>query len=325
MSSRESNDASSSPTKEAPSIPAVAKAWLSIYHAIPKLYVPNTSLDVSFALFSALMLSCVRFLAELVLVQAYGWPTSGGSLVNGATATKEAAGNLAAICHSTLLCVGLVVAFASQKCDPVSKRADHPQWWQDFYDALLQFCTGYMIYDAVINIVLLRWEPQKHLLPVFNDDDKLFLVHHMMTSFYMTSARLVGAGHMSAMVCMLVGEVTNPLHNLYMMGEVAMKQDCCNGPAAQNRHAVISVAFAAMYNFVRAVVSPLTMAVVTYRLLLTPRGRANIPLPINIIWNLMIWAVIFGSTSWIVKCHGILSDFYTTTFIGGNNAGEVEL
>lgn len=319
--------AASSQAQQEAQIPTVAKAWLSIYHAIPKLHVPYGDLDFSFALFSALMLSCVRFLAEYVLIQSFGWPTAEeGSLLNGTTATKEAAACCASICHSSLLCVGLIVAFATQRCDPISKRTDHPQWWQDFADALLQFCTGYMVYDAVINIVLLRWDPQTHMLPIFNDDDKLFLVHHVMTSFYMTSARAVGAGHMSAMMCMLLGEMTNPLHNLYMLGEVAMTQECCNGQAAQRRHAIISVAFAAMYNLFRAVFSPTAMVFVTYRLLLTKRGRTNVPLPLNIVWNLMIWAVIFGSFSWMVKCQGILNDFYMTTFSGANvSSKESEL
>lgn len=308
------------------SVPSVAKTWLLIYHAIPKMYVPYTSLEISFALVSAAMLACIRYFAEFVLVQSFGWPTAGDGLINGATPTKEAAASCASICHSTILCIGLIVAFATQKCDPASKRTDHPLWWQDFVDALLQFCTGYMIYDAIINIVWLRWDPQTQLLPILNDDDKLFLVHHMMTSFYMTSSRVIGAGHMSAMVCMLLGEVTNPLHNLYMMGEVAMKQECCNGPTAQYIHTIISVAFAAMYYVARAILSPITMIIVSCCLLVTKRGRANIPLIINILWNLMIWAVIFGSSSWITRCEGILSDFFKSTFGGNNNlAKESEL
>jgi hypothetical protein len=308
-------------TKEQPPIPIVAKTWLFIYYAIPKLHVPTTNLNISFALFSALFLTSVRYLAEYVLIQSFGWPTITTTtttslptfFINGSTATKEAAGSCAAICHSSILCLGLLVAFATQKCDPVSKRMDHPQWWQDYSDALLQFCTGYMIYDAIINILLLRWDPQTQLLPLLNDDDKLFLVHHMMTSFYMTSSRLVGAGHMSAMVCMLVGEATNPLHNLYMMGEVAMTQECCNGPTTQSIHAYVSVAFAATYYVARAIVSPITMTIVSYCLIGTKRGRTNIPLIINIVWNILIWAVIFGSYSWIIKCQGILVDFLATT------------
>jgi len=283
--------------------PLVARSWVSLKRAIPNVNFPFTNLDVSFALASALLLASIRYMSEyIILVNFFGWP-------RGDTLTKEAAASCASICHSTTLCVGLIVAFLTQKYDPAGRMDQAPKWWQDFVDALLQFCTGYMIYDAIINIFWLRWDPATSLLPVLGEDDKLFLGHHIMTSLYMTSSRVVQAGHMSAMICMLLGELTNPLHNMFMLGEVAMKLDCCNGPSAQQIHSLVSVAFAAMYNLFRAIIAPIMLVYVTYCLLFTKKGRTNVPLPLNILWNLMIWAVVFGSGSWIVKCHGILLDF----------------
>jgi hypothetical protein len=212
-----------------------------------------------------------------------------------------------------------MVAFATQTCQPAARMGEAPLWWQKFADSLLQFCTGYMVYDALVNILYLRYDPSLHSI-VLNDDDKLFLVHHIMTSTYMTSARIIQAGHMSAMICMLLGELTNPLHNLYMMGEVAMKLDCCNGLTAQRFHAAISIAFAAMYNLFRAVLAPPVFAWVSYCLIVSKQGRTNIPLSLNLLWNFMIWAVVFGSSSWIVKCHGILVDF-----MQGSSSNQNEL
>jgi hypothetical protein len=266
---------------------------------------------------SAMFLTSIRFLAEYMLVTTFGWP-------EGDTLTKEAAASCGSICHSTLLCIGLIVAFQTQpRFDPAARMDEFPQWWQRFADALLQFCTGYMVYDALINIMFLRWDRQQPwALPVLNEDDKLFLVHHIMTSTYMTSSRVIGAGHISAMICMLLGELTNPLHNLFLMGEVAMKLECCNGPLARKSHAIISVAFAAMYSLFRAILAPPTFAVVSYCLILTTRGRNNIPIVINLLWNLMIWAVVFGSFSWIQKCNGILLDFISTQI--GTEKGAIE-
>jgi hypothetical protein len=170
-----------------------------------------------------------------------------------------------------------------------------------------------MVYDATINILWLRTDissSSESFIPQLNDDDILFLGHHIMTSLYMTSSRVVQAGHMSAMTCMLLGELTNPLHNMFMLGEVAMKLDCCNGPNARFVHAFVSVAFAAMYNLFRVVLAPPILAHVTYCLIFTRNGRTNIPLALNLLWNFMIWAVVFGSTSWIIKCHKILMDYF---------------
>jgi hypothetical protein len=313
------NDNNDDKSASTTNIPWIARCWLAVYDRLPTVTIGG--LNVSMTLLAATCLASVRFLAEHVLVTYWGWPA-------GHTLTKEAAASCGSITHSTLLCMGLIVAFATQKCDPSARMDDAPLWWQRLAHALLQFCTGYMVYDAVVNILYLRWDPQQHhpwSLPVLNDDDRLFLIHHIMTSTYMTSARILQAGHMSAMVCMLLGELTNPLHNMYMMGEVAMQLDCCNGPAAQQWHSVISVVFAAMYSLFRAVLAPPVFAVVSYRLLFTQQGRSNIPLPLNLLWNFMIWAVVFGSGSWIQKCNGILWDFVsTTTYFYGNTAAAVE-
>jgi hypothetical protein len=181
-------------------------------------------------------------------------------------------------------------------------------WWKKFVDALLQFCTAYMLYDATINVLWLRWNPTLVKFD-FSPDDVLFLAHHIVTSFYMISARVIGAGHQSAMICMLLGELTNPFSNLYLIGELAMKLDCCNGPTAQQLHYITKISFAIMYNLFRVVIAPPFFAHTTYSLLLTKKGRTNVPLPLNIFWNILIWGVCFGSASWIIMCNQIILDY----------------
>ena len=139
----------------------------------------------------------------------------------------------------------------------------------------------------------------------------------MVTSVYMISARVIGAGYMSAMICMLLGEITNPLHNLYFFGEKALTLECCNGPFVQSFHSTVTIAFAAAYFLVRVIIAPPFFLLVTFVLLFTKRGRANIPLPLNVFWNLLIWGVCFGSGSWIQKCYNIVADFVA----GDSNSG----
>lgn len=290
------------------SMPAVANFYLKVYNALPTINVPFTKFNVSFSLLSAVFLTCIRFTAESVLVSKFGWP-------EGATPTMEASASCASVCHSTILCTGLIVAFLTQKYDVAAKIQDQgidKKWWPEFADALLQFCTGYMVYDTVINILWLRWNSELQTFE-FGIDDYLFLGHHMVTTTYMSSCRVIGAGYMSAMICMLLGEITNPLQNMYMIAEVAVKLDCCNGPLMQQFYSFITVAFAAAYFSVRVVIAPPFFAMITYVLLLTKRGRTNVPLGLNIFWNLLIWGVVFGSTSWIVKCYNILAEFAAGT------------
>mmetsp|Transcript_13200 Transcript_13200/g.15112 ORF Transcript_13200/g.15112 Transcript_13200/m.15112 type:complete len:351 (-) Transcript_13200:276-1328(-) len=297
-------------------IPFVAQCWITIYERIPEVNVPlftNNNFNISFTLLSVLFLTGCRLGAEYILVHFFGWPAN-------AIPTKEAAASCGSICHSMILCTGLIVAFTTQECDFVATidsqctTSKNNKWWKNFADALLQFCTGYMIYDTLINNLWIRWNPTVSLVTFeFTDDDILFLLHHFMTSFYMTSVRVLGAGYQSAMICMLLGELTNPLHNMYFIGEIASKTDCCYSVGAQRLHYGITVAFAAMYNLFRVLIAPPFFASVTYALLLTKRGRTNVPLPLNLFWNFLIWGVCFGSASWIVKCHQILKDFVATT------------
>jgi TLC domain len=297
-------------------VPFIARIWIRLYNMIPfRINLPFTKLDMSFVFVSSMFLATIRlYIAEPILINVFGWPDGGDD--DDKLPTMEAAASMTSICHSTLLCTGLIVAFQTQPYRPASSMTSAPEWWREFVDALLQFCTGYMLYDAIINILWLRLPDkvgsviidQKQIpLPALNDDDMLFLAHHMMTTLYMTSSRLIQAGHQSAMICMLLGELSNPLHNSYMIGEFALTVDCCNGPTTQFLHYWISVAFAIVYNTLRVVVGPIMCAHVSYTLIATKEGRTNIrPIILNVLWNIMIWGVIFGSSSWIIKCHGII-------------------
>ena len=280
-------------SKDSSKAPWVLQQWAWLYRAVPKVHFPFTDLDISITILSALYLYAIKLVGERIL-ESFGWPPN-------SPVTMEASASIAGIVHSTTLVPGLIAALYSQPYVPSAKMGDAPQWWQDAVTALLQFCTGYMLYDGLVNIVILRWEVG------MSASDWMFLGHHFATSFYMTSARILGAGHESALMCMLLGEATNPLHNSHMISELAQTLHFEANPLTH----WIEVMFSAIYVVFRVVLGPLGMIHITYDLVVTKRGRENIPLALKLAWLLMIWGVVFGSIPWIQDCITVLKKHYT--------------
>ena len=159
-----------------------------------------------------------------------------------------------------------------------------------------------MLYDAIFTLLL----PNNFEL---KGDDQMFMVHHVITALYMTSTRIVGAGHQSAMICMFLGELTNPVHNMFYFLEAAMELSCCNGVVAQTAQYVNTFVFASLYVVVRAVGAPVFLMLHACFDLLA-NGRKDIPLLLIIAWCALIWAVALGSIPWIEECWGMLQEGY---------------
>lgn len=282
MTSSKNSTASS----DAAEAPWLLQQWAWLYNTVPKIHVPFTPFDVSITILSACFLYCVRRVGEVIL-ESQGWPAN-------TAVTIEGAASIAAIVHSTTLVPGLWFALRSQPYIPSSSMSEHPQWWQDAVTALLQFCTGYMMYDGLANIVILHWQEG------LSASNWMFLGHHFATAFYMTSSRILGAGHISALICMLLGEATNPVHNSFMITELAQTLDHYNGESFLVF--CIEVTFCVLYLFFRVILGPIGMLHITYDLLFTKQGRQNVPIALKIVWLVMIWGVIFGSIPWIQDC-----------------------
>ena len=275
------------PAKTQP--PLLCRAWIGLYNSLPHT---AGGFDVSLTLLTIVALTCLRFLSETVQESVFGWPQN-------EMITKEAAASAVAIFHSCNLVPALFLLFLSYGYSPSQRLDVAPKWYRDCVTALLQFCTGYMVYDGVLNIVLLKWENG------LSSADYMFLGHHMATTLYMTSTRVVRAGHMSAMMCMFLGELTNPLHNSYYIADYAQKLDCCNGETSQRMHHIIAMSFSALYVLMRAVVAPVMCLHMSYDLAV--RGRKNgIPVALLLVWNFLIWAVILGSIPWVEDCWNML-------------------
>jgi hypothetical protein len=164
----------------------VAKHWVRLYRLVPRVDFPGTSVSISFTLCSAALLYSVRLTIQYVLVSLLEWPRD-------YEGTREAPGSLAAVFHSLNLLPGLIVALATQPYTPTRHLSTAPKWWRDLVDALMQFCTGYMIYDSIASFLMVKGLN-------LEGTDYLFLGHHMATAVYMTQCRVLQAGHTSAMI-----------------------------------------------------------------------------------------------------------------------------
>eukprot|EP00980_Cylindrotheca_fusiformis_P019336 scaffold6638_cov127-Cylindrotheca_fusiformis.AAC.20 len=298
------SDSSSSSSTSTGELPAYGKFVCKVYHAIPKFNFPFTNLPFSFVLFSAAFLVTVRILSNKVLETVFGWPSDG-------TVTDRAASSIPAIVHSSLLCPGLFIAFIAKRYAPTEHISKASAAWQDMVNALLQFCTGYMLNDTIF-LIYRAQQAAGSILPHFEFEDILFLGHHAVTSIYMTQTRVYKAGHMSAMMCMLLGELSNPLHNTYLVLELASGLDCCkDGPNLQLARTIIPPLFSAVYIFFRVIVGPPVLAYTTYDLLMNKQGRENLPLSIRLFWVAMIWAVMVGSIPEVLGCKSILEAYLT--------------
>lgn len=296
-------------------IPALCEFWRTLASRLPVAKV--WGLDVSLTVASALVLALVRFAAEFVMVRVFSWPEN--SFV-----TKNAASSVASIFHSLQLVPALAACFlSSPNYNPSQKMSEAAVWWQGTVTALLQFCTGYMIYDALLNILWLRSTMAEKGV---TSEDLMFLGHHIATTLYMTSTRIVGAGHQSAMLCMLLGEVSNPLHNSFYIAQAAQKLSCCNGSFSQTAFAVIEASFSALYCLIRVIVAPVMCLHLTFNLWTTGWRKNRINILLITVWTLLIWAILIGSIPWIIECCTTLQRYFPVlALLVGSDSKAAEL
>lgn len=290
--------------------PLLLRPWIRMYNSVPKIKLPLTDIDIGFTFASAAALALVDYGSAFLLAALGGWPEKSKH-------TRAAAGSIATIVHSTLLVFGVGAALASQRYDPSGRMDTHPDWWQDGATALIQLCTGYMLYDASVQFIADRW--QAGVGPVLSAVDKMFLGHHAATAFYMMSARLIGAGHMSAMILMFTGEFTAPIMNVNRLARIAatelgeLSDSCCGKWWLQMVRPYADYSFALLYALFRIVIGPVCAAHLTYDILLTKRGRENVPVGLSLVWLIMCWGVLIGSIPWIKNVLSIISAGFGAT------------
>ena len=280
-------------------IPGWIKVWLGLFYSIPKLIsIPGTKLDITFTVVCSFALFAVKTLFQRLLEHSFGWPLH-------STLTWDAAASMTGIFHSMNLLPPLWLLLRSQPYQPSGPLHTAPQWWQDASQALIQFTTGYMIYDMTVNIFLLRWDKTEGLL--LSSADYLYIGHHIATTFYMISTRLFQAGHISAMCCMFLGELTNPLFNSHLILQLVKEV-----PNVTWTIPGLELCCAILFVLIRAVVSPWIFLHMTFDLL---QSNSKIPLWIRFLWIAMIWGVVLGSLPWVHDFNAVIQQAmgYTTT------------
>ena len=286
-------------------VPLLLRPLIVIYRSIPKLYLPRIrNFNFAFILFSALFLAAIRQFIFWKMLMYVGWPQY-------SKMTTDAASSLTSICHSIILCWYLSLCFfylSTAKCRyvPSARMSTFPLWWQDSASALLEFCTGYMIFDSFFLI----WDTTYYLKMEISEFDKLVLAHHVMTSLYMASTRFVNAGHLSAMILMLTGEITNPLMNGMFTTRFAIQLDCCNSSQMILIHSILEYGFAISYAIFRIFIGPACSLHLSWDLIFTKHGRSNVPIVLSVIWVIMVWAVIHGSIPFVQECIEMMQSGY---------------
>jgi hypothetical protein len=161
--------------------------------------------------------------------------------VQSAQLREDAAASLVAVVHAlpaALLAFTTLSRCGWQIFGPISKpelsarNSDH-----GFLG--LVFTNCYFIQDMVY---MLR----------FARDDVQVLVHHVLSFVFLTSAMVVGRGDMAAALCILIGEVTNPITNGYYIAKALHAR----GHMEQSTVRMFAVAQWASLFFVRFLYSP---------------------------------------------------------------------
>mmetsp|Transcript_14413 Transcript_14413/g.17519 ORF Transcript_14413/g.17519 Transcript_14413/m.17519 type:complete len:303 (-) Transcript_14413:83-991(-) len=264
----------------------LVKFWSNLYNKAPKLYIPFTQFDIGFTILGTCIISIIRLMSEYCYINILEFNPN-------TYKTVESSAAVTSITHAIILCTGLWACLTNQPYIPSAKIETSPKSYQAAVTALLQLCTGYMMYDAIFMARSNNWS--------FHPDDVPFLAHHVVTVLYMSQTRVLGAGHISAMGLMFTGECTNPFQNGHLITKfgIQLAQD---GSLFHILHPYVELTFAVTYFFVRAFVGPIQIAHITYDLLFTESGRNNISLKVSILWVIMIWGIIIGSYPWTMEC-----------------------
>ena len=181
--------------------------------------------------------------------------------------------------------------------NPSAISKDHPKWWNDAADATLQLCTAYMTYDFFF-LVWTRRVPGQGI--VLDSDAIMYMVHHFMTAFYMTTSRLYRAGLSATLTCIFLGEFTNTPFNICFIHDMAKRVGLVFSPFYAQFVPHLEFFNAGLYVLFRAVLSPLVLSYVSYTLLVDKIVRDHLPMYMRLIWISMKAAVVYGSMNQVI-------------------------
>mmetsp|Transcript_6411 Transcript_6411/g.7957 ORF Transcript_6411/g.7957 Transcript_6411/m.7957 type:complete len:303 (-) Transcript_6411:98-1006(-) len=278
----------------------LALLWSKINDAAPKVYVPFTKFDIGITILSTVILSSIRLCSEYAFIHILNYNPN-------TYKTYESAAACTSILHAIVLCSGLWSVLRSHPYDICAKMEHAPKAYQKASVALIQMCTGYMIYDAIFMCKSNGWS--------FHDEDKAFLFHHIVTTLYMSQTRVLGVGHISAMALMFTGELSNPVQNGHLITKFGIQMKAHDAQHIFHTvHPFMEMIFAIVYFILRAFVGPVQVVHISYQLLFTKKGRENVSLLVSIVWSVMIFGIIIGSIPWTIESWDMICDGLTVKY-----------
>merc|ERR1719491_2341833 len=170
---------SSIPRDDEYAIPNTLRPLIYVYRSLPPLCLPYTNFNISFTLLSTLLLAMIRTVVWQYLICA-GWPSR-------SKMTTDAAASLTSILHGFVLCfyLGVCLYRNPRNYVPSARLENFPVWWQDAATAVLEICTGYMLFDFFSLV-----KDMTDLGVKFSELEVLVMMHHFLSFSYMVSCRL---------------------------------------------------------------------------------------------------------------------------------------
>lgn len=286
--------------------PFLLKPWIFLYNRISsaiQIKLPFTNTNITFTIVVSFWFVLVKLFIKTFVIPPY-FPAD-------SDITHQIIINLTSITHAILLCVPLGTLLLTQPFVPSAPMKQAPQWWQCTAHAMLEFCTGYMLYDGLYNSLYLKLKTFGYM----DTGDYCFLGHHLATSYYMTSTRMNGAGHLSAMIIMFFGEITNPFQNGrkvmdYILFHAELQECCSNSELIRDTlYPLFDFTYALMYAVIRVGLNPYLNIRITYDFLCTKEGRQRMSIPLSLSLLLMLWGVTFGTIPWCLESVNIVQSY----------------
>jgi hypothetical protein len=266
-------------------IPFIVRFYIGLYDRIPKCRLPGTKLEFGFTMFWMMIFCIVRWLSMRVFVWC-GWPSDSTSTF--AAVSSFIGGYLHA--PQVVLLSHALITSQQPHYNPSAVSTKTPPWWNKATDCALQICTAYMIYDFFFLLKI------SHIGGKGIDVDTiLLLLHHFVTTFYMTTSRIFEAGQSSALTCIFLGEFTNTSFNTYCIIDKARKSGVFFSPFYSNFFPIFELFTASLYLLFRLLLSPVILSYVSYSLLTDVLIRPHVPALIRAIWIFLMAAVLVGS------------------------------
>jgi len=268
--------------------PFLLRPWVRFQEVLPEVML--FGLNISVTVVSFVFFIIVRIIGNAIL-SYNNWPP-------GEFNTMFTNSCIVAMSHSSNLILPLAQGLWMLPYKPTMSQSAAPKYWQLASDAMLQFCTAYMLQDSLLTVI------RAYQLGGLQDGDLLFIAHHFATFSYMTQCRWIDAGYISAMTCILCGEVSNPPMMVWYITDKAIKSACCSGPRVQFLFEIFSVIYAFVYFVARAILAPMMALAFVYDFFFT--GQKSVSLGLCIYWFLAVLGVIAGSYGYILETWEIL-------------------